>query len=370
MTDAVATPTIDQALIDSITNALPNAISGKWAETSAPALFVSPANLLSVLAHLRDAEQYDLLSSVTCVDYLNYGGKLRADFGERFDVVYHIYSTSKGGTHIKLHVRVGENEDGEFIVPSATSVYPGANLQEREVYDLFGIKFDGHPNLRRVLMWEGFEGHPMRKDWKEAYFDEETKPFKSRHPAKGYEFHEDSLPWGSNSTYPAEWDPESWEAPVTYVPVSQAPIPEDLNGHATNGANGTNGHHANGTNGTVTNGANASGVVADVPNGSTTTIEPGSIEPDDAGMDTQSLVVNLGPHHPSTHGVFRMLTRIQGETILALEPDMGYLHRNHEKIGERNTWLMNMPYTDRLDYINSMSNNLGLALAVEKLADI
>ncbi|WP_052317664.1 MULTISPECIES: NADH-quinone oxidoreductase subunit D [Caldilinea] len=87
-------------------------------------------------------------------------------------------------------------------------------------------------------------------------------------------------------------------------------------------------------------------------------------------MDTQSIVINLGPHHPSTHGVFRMLTRVEGETILALEPEMGYLHRNHEKIGERNTWLMNMPFTDRLDYINSMSNNLGYALAVEKLLDI
>ena len=87
-------------------------------------------------------------------------------------------------------------------------------------------------------------------------------------------------------------------------------------------------------------------------------------------LSTESLVVNLGPHHPSTHGVFRMLVRVEGETILALEPEMGYLHRNHEKIGERNTWLMNMPFTDRLDYLNSMSNNLALALAVEKLANI
>lgn len=362
MTDAVATPTIDQALVDSISNALPNAILGQWAESTAPGLLVSPVELLSVLAHLRDAEQYDLLSSLTCVDYLNYGGKQRAEVDERFDVVYHIYSTSKGGTHIKLHVRVAESEDGEFIVPSATSIYPGANLQEREVYDLFGIKFDGHPNLRRVLMWEGFEGHPMRKDWKEAYFDEESKPFKSRHPAKGYEFHEDALPWGRNTTYPAEWDPETWEAPITYVPISQAPPPvpdeDDLNGHVET----ANGVHINGA---KNNGIHAHANLANGTNGTKITLEP-----DDLELDTQSLVVNLGPHHPSTHGVFRMLTRIQGETILALEPDMGYLHRNHEKIGERNTWLMNMPYTDRLDYINSMSNNLGLAIAVEKLADI
>ncbi|HRI56529.1 MAG TPA: NADH-quinone oxidoreductase subunit D [Anaerolineae bacterium] len=75
----------------------------------------------------------------------------------------------------------------------------------------------------------------------------------------------------------------------------------------------------------------------------------------------------MGPQHPSTHGVFRMIVELDGETVTALEPEMGYLHRNHEKIGERNTYLMNMPYTDRLDYISSMSNNLAYTIAVEKL---
>lgn len=292
---------------------LPGAVIGRWAENSDPALIVAPDKLLALLTHLRDHEGYDFLSSVTAVDYSAYGGKSRAGVSQRFETVYHLYSTKKGGGHINLHVRVPEDE----TVPSVTSVYPGANLQEREVYDLYGITFAGHPNLRRILLWEGFHGHPMRKDWKEAYFEEETKPFKSRHPAEGYLWHEDKLPWHSNSTYPEGWDPDSWQEPVTYVPVSQAP--------------------------------DHTGV---------------------GEMDTESIVVNLGPHHPSTHGVFRMLTRIEGETILALEPEMGYLHRNHEKIGERNTWLMNMPFTDRLDYLNSMSNNLAYALAVEKLADI
>ncbi|MEA3335727.1 MAG: NADH-quinone oxidoreductase subunit D [Chloroflexota bacterium] len=86
-------------------------------------------------------------------------------------------------------------------------------------------------------------------------------------------------------------------------------------------------------------------------------------------LKTDRLVVNMGPQHPSTHGVFRMIVELEGETITALEPEMGYLHRNHEKIGERNTYLMNMPYTDRLDYITSMSNNLAYAVAVEKLLD-
>jgi len=81
-------------------------------------------------------------------------------------------------------------------------------------------------------------------------------------------------------------------------------------------------------------------------------------------------VVNMGPQHPSTHGVFRIAVILDGETIVSLKPVMGYLHRNHEKIGERNTFLMNMPFTDRLDYLSSMSNNFGYALAVEKLMQV
>ncbi|WP_343416580.1 NADH-quinone oxidoreductase subunit D [Candidatus Flexifilum breve] len=88
---------------------------------------------------------------------------------------------------------------------------------------------------------------------------------------------------------------------------------------------------------------------------------------DGGGIKTDKLVVNLGPHHPSTHGVFRMVIQLDGETIEHLEPVMGYLHRNHEQIGERNTYLHNMPFTDRLDYIASMSNNWGYAMAVEGL---
>lgn len=312
-TPTLVAPASDAAGSLPYNDAVAGAVIGTWADDSDKALVVAPDKLLPLLRHLREREGYDFLSSVTCVDYSAYKGKARAGVAERFDVVYHLYSTSKGGGPVRLHVRVPENE----TLPSATGVYPGANLQEREVYDLYGITFEGHPNLRRVLTWEGFHGHPMRKDWKEAYFEEETKPFKSRHPEGKYVWHEDKLPWGDNQTYPAGWDPDSWEPPVTYVPVSQAPM-----------------HDGYGE------------------------------------LDTQSIVVNLGPHHPSTHGVFRMLTRIEGETILALEPEMGYLHRNHEQIGERNTWLMNMPFTDRLDYINSMSNNFGYALAVEKLLDI
>ena len=87
-------------------------------------------------------------------------------------------------------------------------------------------------------------------------------------------------------------------------------------------------------------------------------------------LETQMLEVSLGPQHPSTHGVFRMDVTLDGETILKLKPVMGYLHRNHEKLAENMTYLGSMPYTDRLDYMCSMTNNFAYALAVEKLAGL
>jgi NADH-quinone oxidoreductase subunit D len=80
------------------------------------------------------------------------------------------------------------------------------------------------------------------------------------------------------------------------------------------------------------------------------------------------LEVSMGPHHPSTHGVFRMIVTLDGERIVKLKPVFGYLHRNHEKLGENTTYLGSMPYTDRLDYLCSMTNNWAYAIAVEKLA--
>jgi len=84
--------------------------------------------------------------------------------------------------------------------------------------------------------------------------------------------------------------------------------------------------------------------------------------------DTEQLEVAMGPHHPSTHGVFRMNVTLEGERIVRLKPVFGYLHRNHEKLGEGNSYLGSMPYTDRLDYFCSLTNNWAYALAVEKLA--
>jgi NADH-quinone oxidoreductase subunit D len=89
-----------------------------------------------------------------------------------------------------------------------------------------------------------------------------------------------------------------------------------------------------------------------------------------ANGDEALLEISLGPHHPSTHGVFRMDVVLDGERVVKLKPVFGYLHRNHEKIAEGASYLASMPYTDRLDYIGSLTNNWAYALAVEKLAGI
>ena len=103
---------------------------------------------------------------------------------------------------------------------------------------------------------------------------------------------------------------------------------------------------------------------------STTTALPAAIHLSPSEGDSQLLEVSMGPQHPSTHGVFRMDVVLDGETVIKLKPIFGYLHRNHEKIAEDETYLGSMPYTDRLDYFCSITNNWAYALAVESLAGI
>lgn len=271
-------------------------------------LIVKSENLLEFAKLVRDELGFDFLASVTAADY----------FPENcIEVVYHVYKTI-GGSGLSYKVRVPREDS---VVPTLSFLYPGANFQEREVWDLMGVRFDEHPDLRRILLWEGFEGHPLRKDWHEPYFEEEGKFFKSRWPEGRITRSEDANPFHDNVQYPSGFNPEEWSTP------GDENLYELLR-------------------------------------------KSSGLNPSESDLKTDQMIVNLGPQHPSTHGVFRMAALIEGETILDLRPVVGYLHRNHEKIGERNTFLQNMPFTDRLDYISSMSNNFGYAVAVEKLMGI
>ena len=113
-----------------------------------------------VLAFCRDEPSlvFDLLTDLTAVDYLKYPGR---EDGPRFEVVYHLYSVAKNH-RVRIKTRVDEDD---AVVPSAVGLWPVANWFEREVWDMFGVRFSGHPNLKRLLMYEEFVGHPLRKDY-------------------------------------------------------------------------------------------------------------------------------------------------------------------------------------------------------------
>jgi NADH-quinone oxidoreductase subunit C len=121
---------------------------------------VSREGLLPALTLCRDdaALAFDLLVDVTAVDYLRFPGR---EDGPRFEVVYHLYSVAHNH-RVRVKVRV---EQDDPVVPTATGLWPIANWLEREVWDMFGIRFEGNPDLRRLLMYEEFEGHPLRKDY-------------------------------------------------------------------------------------------------------------------------------------------------------------------------------------------------------------
>jgi len=276
-------------------------------------VIVDKNQLRDVAKYIKYDLGFDYLSSATAVDYLDEGQHSE----DHLEMVYHAYRTS-GGSALVFKAQTDRDES---VVPSLVPIWRGADFQEREAYDLYGIRFTDHPNLQRILMWEGFEGYPMRKDWKEAYYEEDYKPFASRWPGGHVHRAEEKTIFGKNVQYPADID------------LARLSDVSDTKLYAGFGLG----------------------------------VDTERLHAEHGGVETDQLVVNMGPHHPSTHGVFRMVMTLDGETVTHLEPVMGYLHRNHEKIGERNTWLHNIPFTDRLDYISSMGNNHGYVLAVEQL---
>ncbi len=311
----------DERQLSAVTSEALSAIEERFPGGAKPAehvgLVVDPSQLVDIATFLRDDMDYAYLSCVTGLDY----PEATNGFPARYEVAYNLFRSQ--GDSLTLHVHA-DREDP--VVPSLVEVWPSANVQEREAWDMMGVRFEGHPDLRRILMWEGFEGHPLRKDWHEAYFEEDQKPFRSRFPAGEPSLAEEHTAFERNIQYPEDWVkdgllevPRGWKSgaeDAVYMPLEEIAAATET------------------------------------------------------GLRTDKVVLNIGPQHPSTHGVLRMVATLDGETVHGLQPVLGYLHRNHEKIGERNLWLGNMPFTDRLDYITSMYNNFGYAVAVEKLMDL
>jgi len=138
-----------QDVASKITERFPEAVS----EVNDQAVLVKKGNLFEVIEHLKSNPEldFDYLNYITAVDYYDY-----------FEVVYQLTSREHNCTLV-LKTRCYERDKPSL--PSIVSLWRGADFQEREIYDLMGITFEGHPNLKRIVLWEGFEGYPLRKDY-------------------------------------------------------------------------------------------------------------------------------------------------------------------------------------------------------------
>jgi len=246
-----------------------------------PTLWLDRARILEVLSYLKN--QFPMLLDLFGIDERLREHKPAA--AADFTVVYHLLNFSRC-EEIRLKVAVSM---GDLSVPTAVGVYPNANWYEREAWDMFGVSFSGHPNLRRILLPPTWEGHALRKD----------------HPARATEME-----------------------PFALDEAMQAEEMEAL-----------------------------------------------TFRPEDWGMerateDSEYMFLNLGPNHPSVHGVFRLALQLDGEVVVDAVPDIGYHHRGAEKMGERQSWHSYIPYTDRIDYLGGVMNNLAYVMSIEQLAGI
>ena len=250
---------------------------------------VRARDLVEVARFLHDdpGMAFDHLTDICSADY--------PDDRERFEVIYHFLSLPHHA-RIRLKARVSEENP---TINTITPIWKGANFLEREVFDLMGITFDGHPDLRRILLPDDYEeGHPLRKD-----FPTEGKGWRST-----FDF------------LPRLDEPESeW---------SEREVPADQRHVFMSG------------------------------------------EKSDSSKRTTELLLNMGPQHPSTHGVLRVVLELDGERISKAVPDVGYLHRGVEKLAEGLHYMQVIPHTDRLDYVCAMTNNYAYVRAVEKLVGV
>jgi NADH-quinone oxidoreductase subunit C/D len=278
-----------QSLLESLMTTFPDAVLSVEADTERQEITarVVSDRIADVARWLHDTPEaaFDHITDICSADY--------PDDVERFEVIYQLLSLPHR-RRIRLKARITEDNPA---VPSLTSIWKGADFMEREVYDLMGIKFSGHPDLRRILLPENYEeGYPLRKDF----------------PTEGK---------GWRSSFP--FIPRLDEPPRE---MSDSEVPEQ---------------------------EKQAFVAAD-----------GNRE---GKRRREELLLNMGPQHPSTHGVLRVVLELDGERIVKATPDLGYLHRGVEKLSEGLHYMQVIPHTDRLDYVCAMANNYAYVRAVEKL---
>jgi NADH-quinone oxidoreductase subunit C len=167
-TDASGKP-----LVANLSMAVPGAVLSARENLAETTVDVEAAKVVDVLRHLKEGEKFTYLVDLTAVDW--------KDRKPRFDVVYWLHSFARGNERIRIKAKV---EDGAPC-PSVTPVFETANWLEREVFDLYGIHFGGHPDLRRILTWDGFHGHPLRKDFPIEGIDTGAAIYPDRYPDGG-----------------------------------------------------------------------------------------------------------------------------------------------------------------------------------------
>ncbi|HEX9737268.1 MAG TPA: NADH-quinone oxidoreductase subunit C/D [Thermoanaerobaculia bacterium] len=248
-----------------------------------PTYWVPRERLREVLRYLKSEapSPYRMLFDLTAVDERARKGPTASEFS----AVYQLLSFERN-EDVRLKVALAGERPS---LPTITDLWPAADWYEREAWDMFGIGFEGHPHLVRILMPRTWEGHPLRKD----------------HPARATEMGPFELPDDKQDAEQEalQFQPEEWGL-------------------------------------------------------------------ERRGGDTDFLFLNIGPQHPGTHGVLRIVLQLDGEEIVDAVPDIGFHHRGAEKMGERQSWHTYIPYTDRVDYLGGVMNNLPYLLAVEKLAGI
>jgi len=162
-----------EPLVVALAAAVPGAVLGAKKMVGQTTIELAPDKLVEACRHLKDKETYTFLVDQTAVDW-----KERAP---RFDVVYWLHSFDRGNARVRLKVGVADGA----ACPTVAGVWETANWMEREVFDLFGISFEGHPDLRRILTWDGFQGHPLRKDFPVEGIDTGAAIYPDRYPEGG-----------------------------------------------------------------------------------------------------------------------------------------------------------------------------------------